>query len=301
MRFLFSFILFALIITDFSYALEETRLKNFLIEFNSRTEKHLDRLPYAIEKGYEDVASYFILRGESLSPDYKESIPVDLNKVSNPQKITTEKDLYLKNMLITAIRKGYTELALEMLQMGANPSKSIETKIVLRQSFIGSATNERIHIDRKNALYVYLSEGKQDLSLFTALLMKSNPEELNYLGFGGKGRYERITISSSPLSVAIEFRRLQEARILLASGAKINKTDTAIIDDVLVFGSPLFFAVQNHNNEFVMLLLEFGADPLFQPINQQNSNRQLSPLDLALQLGYDDLVELLLAASVKDI
>ncbi len=292
MKFLITFLSIFLLFSNFTEALEEKRLRDFLIEFNTRTEKHLDRLPYAIEKGYVDIASYFVLRGETIN-QYVESIPIDWSKANYSKDYINSSDQYLKHPLITSIRKGYNELALEMLQMGINPSHFKEQKNVHRKR--GDTTyNDIVPVELKTALYVYLTEGKTDLSLLSSLLLKdpSDPiDRLNNLSYGGRGdAYERQIFSTSPLSVAIEFGRLQDARKLLEIGAAPNKLVSTEGNHGYV--SALIFAVKKHDKEAVMLLVEFGADPLLKTYSS-------TALDIALQLGYEDLVDILLAAACK--
>lgn len=296
MRFSLSFLVFFLLFTNMSEALEEKRLRDFIVQFNARADKNLDRLPYAIEYDYEDIASYFVSRGEPVT-QYTMNIPIDWNKVNYSKYYAGSSDQYFKHPLITAIRKGYNELAKDMIQMGVNPSKSVEHKTVMRKRAGSNEYNDLVNIDQKTALYVYITEGNPDLSLLTALLLKSDPQDLDNLSYGGRGDdYERRIFSTSPLSVAIEFGRLEDAILLMESRAEINKL--VYTEGVSGYVSALFFAVKKHDKEAVMLLVEFGADPLLK-IHSSTSFYTSTALDIAMQLGYQDLVDILLAAACK--
>ncbi len=120
MKKLFLFIIFStqLLLVPFIESLEQEKLYDFLIEYNSSSEKKewgWDRLAYSIEKGHVDVASFFVLRGEKVQ-QYWEIHPSDPDKIVN---LTGKNyyDYHFKQPLITAIRNGYNDLAIEIMQM----------------------------------------------------------------------------------------------------------------------------------------------------------------------------------------
>ena len=56
-------------LTSFVEAIDKERLKTFFSEYDASPEKKKwgwDRLPYAIEKGYPDVAELLILNGDPI-------------------------------------------------------------------------------------------------------------------------------------------------------------------------------------------------------------------------------------------
>lgn len=90
------FIFIILTFSNFSFALEKDRLVSFLKEYDASTEKYSGKVGYAIEKGYPDIAEFFILKGESIN-QYKEShsyiddirekmgfIPLNQNYIRHP-------------------------------------------------------------------------------------------------------------------------------------------------------------------------------------------------------------------------
>lgn len=97
---LITFLLFInLFLAPFVDAIEKERLKTFFTEYDAIAEKQnwaMERIPYAIEKGYTDIAEFLILKGDSIN-SYREFPP-------NPVKTNTN-DIYIKHPLLTAIKK----------------------------------------------------------------------------------------------------------------------------------------------------------------------------------------------------
>lgn len=296
MRFLFFMLCFCFLSNSGVGAVNENQLRDFLVKYQARDTDEItwDRLSYAVEKGYLEVASFFIRRGDQIR-SYTSRIPVDYTKVHQPEYLRDRRDLYFKHPLITAIRKGYNELAIEMLQMGADVYAE-ELKEVLRKSGYNNVTRK---IEIKSAFYVYLTEGKTDNSLMTAFL--SHDLANKEIKISGSDEQEHIQYSSTPLIIAICENRLDEARMLLEQGSSVYDYGVAYQKDVdppgivrykLYGSSPLGLSVLSNNKAAVFLLLEYGADPLMRVGND-------SPVDLALRCGYDELVDLLLSAACK--
>lgn len=102
-----------------------------------------------------------------------------------------------------------------------------------------------------------------------------------FIKVGAKVNYEsRIGLTALMISAKAGYEDM--TYLLLKSGADFNATDFA-------GNTPLFHAVLQHNYATTQILLEVGSDP-----NMQNSSG-LRPLDLALNKGYLDIANLLLA------
>lgn len=291
-RLLILTISYVLLIFNFAESVNEQQLRDFFVEYNTRntSEQGLERLPYAIEKGYVDIASFFVRHGDAIG-SYTLVFPVEMNKINYFSGCENYPNYYLKNSLITAIRKGYNELAIEMLQMGADIHKAYERKRVLRKD---AHTNNVVEVDFKSFLYVYMTEGKDDLNLLTAFLTYGLGVN-EQIEFSGSGVFDRYRYKTTPLTLAITSRRLENARMLLDKGSSVDVTGQGYYKPTngYIEHNPLFFAVLDNYIEGVTLLLEFGADPLF------NRNPK-SPLELALELSYEDIANLLISAACTE-
>ena len=294
--FLFIFLSLQILLVPFAESLEQERLHEFFVEYNSSEKNYGDKIVYAIEKGYVDIASFLVLRGEIIK-EYKEGHPSDPSKINDEGRQLW--DYHHKHPLITAIRKGYNDLATEMIQMGVNISKAEEYNEVYRKD--KTTKNKYMYIERKPAFYVAMSEGKENLSLIHAFLeagLNINTDIIEFQGvthiteFQGVPHNATQKLATLPLHLAIEYKKLEVARLLLDSGANTELTflcDPYSGAKSFFGGTPLYLAVEANYKEGVELLLGYGADPL-------GLHGYKTPLDLAIQRGYDDIVDLLISS-----
>ncbi len=237
-----------------SRRIDQNRLRQFLTEYSSSEEKkslNWGKVAYAIEKDYVDVAFFLIRRGENYLVGYCEKFLDEENKLSSNknEKFGT----YYKYPFITAIRKGYNDLAIEMLHVNKTVWWAIEKKEVRRR-------NHTEYIEKNAAFFIALSEGKDVYSLVqTFLELGFDVDEYIYANIG----------KATPMYLAITFQNIDVVRLLLDHGA---------------LNSNLFYAVKSNYKEAVFLFLQYGADPL-----------KNGALELAMQLGYDDLVDIMLS------
>lgn len=267
----------------FSESLEQEKLYDFLVKYNNSEEKrkwNWNRLAYAIEKEHVDIASFFISKREKFE-GYMVRIPLEDDK--------RKENIHHKHPFITAIRKGYNELTIEMLQMRREAWNVIEYKDVYRG-------NHRITIEKKTPFYVAMSEGNEDLSLVQAFL-ESSFKVNDKIKFQDNPEDEQALYYTYPIHLAIGHHKPEAARLLLKNGSFREVMGVGPISNTkkYVGGTPLYLAVATRYKEGVMILLEYGANPL-----DDGNGKKISPLELAIQNGNDDLIELLLAAACKD-
>ena len=122
----------------------------------------------------------------------------------------------------------------------------------------------------------------------TTLLISLCPEHLNTKV--STGFYKEDT----PLSFAVKAQAPEMVRILLNAGADPN-TITQDQDGLYLYETPLSLAVQARDAEMVRILLDAGADP--NKSTQRAFRLKLSPLDIAIEEGYTEMVKLLTGTS----
>ena len=262
--------------------MEKDRWVTFLKQYDSDQFKYYSKVSYAIENSYPDIAEYLILKGESYG-QYPVSylLPAEHLEKDKADPI----NFHFRHPLITAIRKGYTSIALLLIQTG--DLKAEEYKI-----------ENKVEIDRKNAMIAAVEENDRDvvLALLQAGFDVNNNSTLNPnpIGPGGQ-KYRDQSFYSTPLLHAIKLKKLDIAELLLQHGADVEKESSSeCLFEMLpyggkinFFGSPLLKAVDEYFLEGISLLLRYGANPL------QHVNNHPSPLDRAVQKGYEDIVDLL--------
>ena len=143
-------------------------------------------------------------------------------------------------------------------------SRKIIILIILLFICIGICYSRRIIlpfiINWRCAYAIYLAKAGD--SYLLRQLIKSDPKTVNYCEYYGR---------ESILSIAIQYRHINIAEELLASGADANWID---------YGyklAPLHYAVQNNDEDAVLLLLKYHAD-----INIMAHMRGYTPLHLAV-------------------
>ncbi len=246
--FLFIVLSAQMLLVPFAESLELERLCEFLEEYDSSSEKkdwNWNRLAYAVEKGHLDVASFFISMREAVNT-YYEKFPVEEGKV-NPGYNPNYRNTYYKNPLVTAIRKGYNDLAIEMLKVGVDFSKAEEYKLVLRKKPSGESGHTTVYIECKPAFFVAMREGKEDIYLVQAFLEAEL--DINALIYFQDNPDDDTKKASSPLYLAIEYEKFEVARFLMEYGADPLKPCANT--------SPLELSIQRGHNDFVELLLDF--------------------------------------------
>lgn len=99
--------------------------------------------------------------------------------------------------------------------------------------------------------------------------------------------------NTTPLKAALASKKLNVAQLLLDYNADVEYVGGYNGYNV----TPLFQAVDDNYIEGVQLLLSYGADPLKLPPGGSLN----APLELAMQKGYWDIVDLLLAAAIRSV
>lgn len=293
------FIFTFLMITNLSFALEKDRLISFLQEYNASNEKYNGKVTYAIEKGYADVAEFLILKGESIE-QYNERYPLSFNPAE--YKLASHlQNVYIKHPLITAIRKGHKAVALLLIQLGYG-NKAEEYKIEYKKQF--DASQEEI--ERKNAMYVAIEDCEDGYDIVLGLLMNDfdvntnnnlNPLNKPHVKHGYEFLYQFNYVYVTPILQAITVKNLDIAQLLLEYGADVEKFSSSpyVYENhgyqYRFAGTPLQRAVNDNYLEGVVLLLSYGANPL---------NGSPSPLDIAIQKGYLDIVDVLSNTVLSD-
>lgn len=271
MKFFNLFFLFVfLLISNHGFSLDQSRIVTFFKDYNSQPQK-LARLPYAIENGYEDVAEFFVLNGESIN-----YYQIDLGEIGEVRNI------FQKHPLVTAIKNGYINLSISMIKLIDNINSINEYKLC----YIHTTNSGRCRydIDKLYALQAAIENptGYQIV------------EELIAYGINLNTKYSVTNSSlnntgSTPLILSISHKKLDVARLLLEHGADANLDFHYIYNNAPPGLSPLCVAVNDNYIEGIYLLLEYGADPIKKP-----SPRDLSPMELAINRELWNVVDLFL-------
>lgn len=273
-------------------AIEKEKLQAFFREYDESQEKKewkWERLPYAIEKGYVDVAEFFILRGDVVL-NYWESFSITWKEGDQREY------QWSKHPLMTAMRKNYINLAILLIQHVKNLANVHEFKSVdlpysnHQYAYSGYVYNGSL--ENKNAMHIAIADCENNKELIEALILAGLEIEKshNYFTFPYKNGEFTLTKPRTPLQLAITLKKLDTARLLLANDANVDFEGQA-------YTTPLMMAVNDNYIEGVSLLLSYGADPLKL---SHFAGVCLSPLELAMQKGHWDIVDLLLDVAVKD-
>jgi|GEM_PF-4456780 len=266
------FTFFLLTFSFFLNAVDKDRLQMFFKDYDASAEKYnwgWERLPYAVEKDYTDIAKFLILHGDEIK-SYREYW-------QTPGVKDSQFDYYYKHTLLTAIKRGYVNLVTLMIQSCEDITKAIEYTDLL-----SPINRTRQFSPLKNVFKVAMEESPTDYEMVEALLLGQVDVNMEY----GAPYY-------TPLKAAIGLKKLDIAKLLL-NHAKLLLDYNANEFCGLHYLTPLGLAVEMNYVEGVALLLSYGADPLRRPPGG-NLN---SPLDIAITKEYWDIVELLLNAIV---
>lgn len=283
--------------TSSVFSLEKERFVAFLKEYDAIGNKYNGKIVYAIENCYPDVAEFLILRGEEIiSYQTTYSISAGDNK-----KIF---GYYTKHPLITAIGKGYTNVAILLIQIGH--WKAEEYRYEYHESV---PSCKGYQVGRKNVMGAAIECHNYDvvLSLLIYGFDPNNSGPLNPIQSVFWGSFppsfpDDRTFYSTPLLQAIESKKLNIAELLLKHGATVDKVsrspckieDNSFSFSINFYGSPLLKAVNDNFIEGVLLLLSYEANPLVYA-----DVVSMSPLELALKKGYSDIFDLLFDATVE--
>lgn len=279
LKIIFPFLVFiSLIVTQLAGAIDAASLKAFFEEYNEREEKWWPRLAYAIEKGHVDIAEYLILKGDPVTIYFAESwpSPIGNDKFQN-------RDCYYKHPFLTAISRGYVDLVILMMHNVSDLSKAEEYKRVFSRKY--AEYHEYTVLDRKNALIVAITESPKSFEIVDALLNYGlNVNEVFCYGKYNANANSRDFIpfidytGKTPLKAAVELKKLDVAELLLTHKADVEQL------------APLYMAVEKNDLEGVVLLLNYGADPL---------KGDPSPLDIAMKENRTQMVNVLLNAAIN--
>lgn len=274
--FLFAIDLF---LTSPAHAIEKEKLKTFFIEYDASEEKRnwlWERLPFAIEKGYLDVAEFLILSGDPIEP-YRERY---ISSV-----IRNNDNIYEKHPLTTAIRKDYVDLSVLMIKIIGNMNNLCESKFIY---FANSGMLELA--ERKYPMQIAIENSANSYNIVLALILAGVDVNMHYTYFIKSPPKSHSNLSPAyftPLTSAIASKKLDLAELLLRYKADVDGKET--------YGmTPLGVAITDNYIEGVLFLLSHGADPL-----KKTSFSSSSPINLAIEKGYLDIVDLLLDAAVS--
>ena len=256
-----------LVFTSPTLALEKDKFVLFIKEYNASQNKYSGKIAYAIENNQPDIAEFLLLRGESVG-QYSETYPLDDN---HPDKNKNYSNIHMKHSLLTAIKKGYTEIAILMIQQGNQNAEEYRL-----ECDIAPYSGSRREVKRKNAMFIAIEHNNDDVA--RALLSA---------GFDANAR--STLVPTTPLLFAIQHKNLKIAELLLRNGADVEMISKIPGLPPIFEDSPLMKAVEDNFVEGVHLLLQYGADPL------EHYNND-SPMDRAIQKGCFDIVDLLFNA-----
>lgn len=277
MKILKSFTLFFLALNfcfaSFINSIEKEKLISFFQEYDSSMEKKdqkWNRLTFAMEKGHFDIAEFLISKGEPIN-----------SYVEFPNAFSKEY-YFSKHPLLTAIRNDEVNLALLMIQTINDVSKIEEFK---------RKDHNNQFYEKKDVFQVAIEESSYSYDIVLALVVigkaNVNNQHHHHVYISAYNHFSKYI---TPLHTAIAARKLDVVQLLLDHGADIE-----IIGEKGM--KPLERAVNDNYIEGVKLLLDNGANPLAIGATGQDS---LSPIELAMQKGYWDIVDLLLGAAVKE-
>lgn len=254
------FICFFLISSNYVFSIDQNRIVTFFKDYNTNPQA-LDRLPFAIENGYDDIAEFLVLNGEPIK-NYQIILDKTGGKAPN---------VFLKHPLITAIKNGYVSLSINMIKLIDDIDSINEYKLL----HIHTVNNgwSRYDIDRLYALQAAI-ESPIGYPII---------EELIASGVNLNAVYSVLNSSlknfcTTPLILSVSNKKLNVASLLLEHNADAN------------LSSPLYVAVNDNYIEGINLLLAYGADPL-----QKTSTKSVSPMELAINRGLWDVVDLFLS------
>jgi len=249
-------------------------------------------LLWAAEHGNVPVAWAAMVRGATPTRQGKYGTPM-LRAASNGRKgvvalflargvRANESDCRGNTALLVAAASGSAETVSLLLDSGADVNirnKHGESPLRYALYFGGDPKGAR------ETIRLLLEHGaRHDVFTAAALgdakalreIVASDPKTVNAQGF----------YSTTPLHWAAERGNTEAARCLLAAGADVNAGPPEI-------DSPLGEAVRWHRRGTVKLLLEAGADPNLRHRIRNTGRYGPSSLSVALEAGYEEIVELL--------
>jgi ankyrin repeat protein len=267
------FICFLLISSNYAFSIDQNRIVAFFNDYNTNPQV-LDRLPFAIENGYDDIAEFLVLNGEPIK-NYQIILDKTGGKGSN---------IFQKHPLITAIKNGYVSLSINMIKL-IDDIDSINEYKLLHIHTVNSGWS-RYDIDKLYALQAAI-ESPVGYPII---------EELIASGVNLNARYSVLNsslknFSTTPLILSISNKKLNVASLLLEHAADANLSSTPwLYNNAPPVVSPLYVAVNDNYIEGINLLLTYEADPL-----KKTSTSDVSPMELAIDRELWDIVDLFLS------
>lgn len=254
-------------------------MQEFFSEYEASPERiqwRWERLPYAIENGYVDIAEFFILKGD----------PINSYTVRTASFIKQNQvDIYYKHPLITAVRKDY----LSLVQLIANLCENISEINEYKDIYVDNPHQHyKLIIQKKNAFHVAITDCEDSYGAVIALLEAGFKVNLKYSYYTYDINSPPIWGSESftPLKLAISYKKGNIIKALIDAEADIDYCGDSS-------DTPLYQAVKDNYLDAVLILLNAGANPL------KLCNGQDTPLQLAMRMGYWDIVDLLLESSTR--
>ena len=135
---------------------------------------------------------------------------------------------------------------------------------------------KKLRLDIDSALLEAISKNNLEYALFlieNGANINPQTDDFNFL--------------KSPLFLAIYSGYEQIVETLLSKGAKMDLEDSN-------GDFPLHFAVRQKKKESICVLVDHGAD-----IDARNTRKQMSPLEIAILVGNEEIVETLLSKGAK--
>jgi ankyrin repeat protein len=261
------------------FCITPSALQQFIQEYNSSPERQYrwSKAIYAIEKGNDDIALFYI---------EKEGIGDVIYNSGNTSDHNNRNSIHQRNVLITCVRQNKFEIIHAILQSKSPPKiDAVEYWLV----FDRPTDNRRRPTKEKRILNIAIEECSNSLEAVKMLL--DYGADINLRESHGHGR--------TPLETAISTKKYDIAKYLVEKGAVFTGILPAVIQygdlDLLEFflqrkippNEGLESAVRWRNKEALILLLDYDANPLWM-------------LDLAVQLGDQEIIDILMNAIFKN-
>lgn len=253
------------------FAVNKERLNEFFKDYHSSNAQSLDKLPYAVENGYEDVAEFFVLNGEPIN-----YYSIDLGPAGN------QKNIYRKHPLITSIKKSYLNLSINIIKTTEKQGLISEGKTIYKY-YQSCGWTRHDNVDQLYALQAAI-DSPVGYSIIEELIKSSINLNIVYCNLNSNIAFTL----STPLIRCVLNNKLDIAKLLLEYGADANLSTEQPNSNAPLGISPLYIAVNDDNKEAIELLLSYGADPL------KKIKNRVSPLELAIEKEQWDTVNLFL-------
>jgi ankyrin repeat protein len=274
--------------------------QKFLQDYSSSAERaYWSETVYAIEKNYSDEMVVFCLKKIGVDD------PVYTSKLINTSPRDGEETEY-KNILITCIRKNKPEILDQILSLKPY------WKVNVSEHFKHYYSNYGLQkIKERKILNVAIEDSENSVE-FLKILFKygvdvNNSE--NYITHPYYYNYQKGEDHiRSPLISAVIKGKLEDVKLLLTMGAYSNISvpqrdsplylaisndhldiaETLLENNAHTFDGSLHYAVTFGKKDAVILLLNYGADPL---LRYQNK----TAIEIATQFNNLEIIDILMA------